>query len=82
MSDVNDRDIWYETNPSLGLTLKERSVASENKKNEIDFNIQRFGLWLSYNQKSEISEDEWDNLQVKELPEFRGSLFVGIIISY
>ena len=78
MSDVNDRDIWYETNPSLGLTLKERSVASENKKNEIDFNIQRFGLWLSYNQKSEISESEWDNLQVKELPEFKGSLFVGI----
>ena len=78
MSDVKDRDIWYETNPSLGLTLKERSVAAEDSSDEIDFNIQRYGLWLKYNQKSAISENEWKALKVEEVPELRGPLFIGI----
>lgn len=78
MSDVKDRDIWYETNPSLGQTLKERSVAAEDSSDEIDFNIQRFGLWLQYNQKSAISENEWNALKVETIPEFKGPLFVGI----
>lgn len=62
--DVNNRDIWYETNPSLGCGLSVRSVANENKSEIIDYNIQRFGLWLSYSQKSLISEAHWKSLSV------------------
>lgn len=78
MSDVKDKDIWYMCNPSLGQTLKERSVASEDSSDEVDFNIQRFGLWLKYNQKSAILEKEWDNLKVEEVPKLTGKLYVGI----
>lgn len=45
---------------------------------EIDFNIQRLGLWIKYNQKSAISENEWRELKVKRLPVFKGRLFVGV----
>lgn len=78
MSDVHNKDLWYETNPSLGLTLTERAVADEIGNDDVDFNIQRLGLWLRYNQKSAISKKEWEALQVEALPKFVGDLAVGI----
>ena len=78
MSDVNDVDLWYETNPSLGTVLKERTIRSEIGDDQTDFNIQRLGLWIKYNQKSVISRNEWEALQVDKLPKLKGQLFVGI----
>lgn len=77
-SDVRDVDLWYQTNPSLGLRITERIVRSEIGDDEIDFNIQRLGLWLKYNQKSAITENEWAQLKVDQLPELEGKLFTGI----
>ena len=78
MTDPRDKEAWYETNPSLGTIFTERSVADEIGTDEIDFNIQRLGLWLKYNQKSAISKREWEDLKCKELPKLAGKLFVGI----
>ena len=78
MSDPHDKELWYETNPSLGLTLSERAVQDEIGPDEIDFNIQRLGLWIKYNQKSAISKVEWEELQVDRLPKLKGLLCVGI----
>ena len=77
-SDVRDINLWYETNPSLGIRLTERTIRSEVGDDEIDFNIQRLGLWIRYNQKSAISQSEWLALKVKSKPVFRGPLYVGI----
>lgn len=77
-SDVNDRELWYRTNPSLGTVLTERAIMDEITSDAIDFNIQRLGLWIRYNQKSAISKAEWESLAVKKLPELKGKLFVGI----
>jgi len=78
MSDVNDVDLWYETNPSMGYHLNERKVRSEIGDDTTDFNIQRLGLWIKYNQRSAISRNEWEALQVDKLPKLTGQLFVGI----
>lgn len=78
VSDPHDKELWYETNPSLGLTLSERAVQDEIGPDEIDFNIQRLGLWIKYNQKSAISKVEWEELQVDRLPKLKGMLCVGI----
>ena len=78
MTDVHDIDAWYETNPSLGSILTERKIRAEIGEDEIDFNIQRLGHWLKYNQKSAISQTEWDALEVKELPRLTGYLFAGV----
>ena len=77
-SDVRDKALWYETNPSLGTVFTERSVADEIGEDEIDFNIQRLGLWIKYSLKSEISEAEWLELKTETLPKLKGKLFVGI----
>lgn len=77
-SDIRDRDLWYKTNPSLGYTLAERAVADELGDDEVDFNIQRLGLWLQYSLKSAISEAEWEELKVSEMPKLKGKLFVGV----
>ena len=78
MSDVNDVDLWYETNPSMGYHLNERKIRSEIGDDNTDFNIQRLGLWIKYNQKSAISRNEWDALQVDKVPKFMGQLFAGV----
>lgn len=75
---VYDTKLWYETNPSMGAHLNERKIRSEIRGDKIDFNIQRLGVWLQYNQKSEITEAEWEQLKVEHLPELKGRLFVGI----
>lgn len=77
-SDPNDVDLWYETNPSLGVLLKERNIRNEIGKDKVDFNIQRLGLWIRYNQKSAIAKDEWESLKCETLPAFNSKLFVGI----
>lgn len=77
-SNPNDKELWYQTNPSLGTVLTERKIMDEVGNDDIDFNIQRLGLWISYSLKSAISEREWDNLEVAEEIRLKGKLFVGI----
>jgi hypothetical protein len=69
MSDTRDRELWYETNPSLGYILSERTIADELGDDEIDDNIQRLGLWLTYSQKSAISRREWESFALDKPPE-------------
>ena len=81
MSDVHDKKLWYECNPSLGTVLTERSIEDEIGSDDIDFNIQRLGLWIKYNQKSAISKAEWEKLTLHKIPRINKSLFVGIKFS-
>ena len=76
--DPHDVESWYLTNPSLGTIISERSVADEIGTDDLDFNIQRLGLWIQYNLKSEISRVQWEELTVDELPKFTSRLFVGV----
>lgn len=77
-SDIRNRELWYLCNPSLGTIFTERSIHDEIGTDIIDFNIQRLGLWIKYNQKSAISENEWRELKVSVLPVLKGPLHVGI----
>jgi len=74
----DDVDFWYKTNPSLGFHLTERDVECEVGEDDIDFNIQRLGWWCSYNQHSEISQKEWEDLKVLTMPKFKNKLYCGI----
>ena len=78
VSDPRDRELWYETNPSMGTILTERKITDEIGSDPVDFNVQRLGLWIRYNQKSAISRAEWEELKVSVLPKLKGKLFVGI----
>lgn len=78
MSDPRDKELWYLTNPSLGTVLTERKILDEIGDDETDFNIQRLGLWIRYNQKSDISEAEWGELKCDRVPALQKSLYVGI----
>lgn len=76
--DLYDKEAWYLTNPSLGTIFTERSIEDEIGKDTLDFNIQRLGLWIKYNQKSAISQKDWDKLKALSTPKLVGPLFVGI----
>lgn len=77
-TNVHNVDAWYMTSPSLGTILTERTVQDEINGDDLDFNIQRLGLWIRYNQQSAISAPEWDALKTETLPKFKGSVFVGV----
>lgn len=78
MTDQQDIEAWYKTNPSLGIIFTERNIRDEIGSDEIDFNIQRLGLWITYNLKSAISAEEWRSLKIDKIPEFKGRVFVGV----
>lgn len=83
MTDAHSVDLWYETNPSLGTILSERTIRSElgdPVTSRTDDNIQRLGLWIRYNQKSAISRKEWQETETKEKPVINDQtkLFFGV----
>ncbi|MFY1069193.1 DEAD/DEAH box helicase family protein [Enterococcus sp. AD013-P3] len=78
MTDIRDVEAWYNSNPSLGYHLTERKIEAELGDDELDHNVQRLGYWPKYNQKSAITENEWQTLKVNRLPVLKGKLFVGI----
>ncbi len=76
---------------ALGYTEVQRMSKEAQKNGEytkhyafskqfgLDFNIQRFGLWVKENLKSAISKNEWEAMRAKKLPGFAShDLFVGI----
>lgn len=71
LTDAHDVELWYKTNPSLGTILTERKIKNElgGDAQQIDDNIQRLGLWLTYNQKSVISREEWRALELADKPD-------------
>lgn len=75
---IDNTDLWYEYNPSLGTILSERNVRGELAGDPLDFNIQRLGLWVSYNQKSAISETEWADVKFTTKPKLDDRLYLGI----
>lgn len=76
--DVANPELWYEYNPSLGTVLKERNIRAELSTGEVDFNIQRLGLWLKYSQKSAISAAEWDMLKADAMPNIGDKYYIGV----
>lgn len=75
---VDDVDLWYKYNPSLGSILSERNIRGELAGDPLDFNIQRLGLWVSYNQKSAITESDWSDLKLDKKPKLEDKLYLGI----
>ena len=80
LSDTHDPELWYQTNPSLGTILTERTVRSELGDDQVDDNIQRLGLWLRYSQKSAISRKEWLGYKLDSPPELKrgAKLYFGV----
>lgn len=76
--EIDDVAAWYNSNPSMGYHLNERKIEAELGEDKLDHNVQRLGFWPQYNQKSAISETEWQGLVVDKLPKFQGQLFAGI----
>ena len=75
---LNDPALWKRFNPSFGKIIKERNIRNELTGDDLDFNIQRLGYWCSFNQKSEFTEADWDELKVEEFPKLKDKRYIGI----
>lgn len=79
MSDPEDTEAWYASNPSLGYMLSERNISVEaSTLDMLDFNIQRLGYWTGFSLKSAISLVEWDRCKAETCPELAGMMYIGI----
>ena len=82
LTDAHDPELWYETNPSLGTILSERTIRSELGDDQVDDNIQRLGLWLKYSQKSAISREEWERCALPVKPDIGAKPRVFFAVKY
>lgn len=65
MHDPNDVNAWYDTNPSLNLTILEstvRDVDLVSLTSEDSFNRQRLGWWSGVESKRAITDEQWERL--------------------
>ena len=72
ITDNHDIDAWYATNPSLGYLITEKAVRAEsNTMSQDSFNKMRLGWVPGVDAKRVFTDDEWNELAVKEvrLPE-------------
>lgn len=68
ITDVNDEDAWYDTNPSLGYHLMVKAVRNEAKKMAIDsFNKMRLGWIPGEESQRAITDDDWNALAVEQI---------------
>lgn len=78
VANTDDVELWYETNPSLGTILTERKILAEKTGDQIDFCIQRLGLWILYNQSSAITKASWELTETDSKPELSGKVFAAV----
>lgn len=72
ITDPEDEEAWYATNPSLGYFLMKTAVKSEAQKMAVDsFNKMRLGWIAGVESMRAISDDMWTPLAVQrvELPD-------------
>ena len=72
ITDNHDEDAWYETNPSLGYLITEKAVRAEsNAMSQDSFNKMRLGWIPGIDAQRVFTDDEWNELAVREvkLPE-------------
>ncbi len=70
LTDRDDREAWYQTNPSLGEFLLPSAVEAESTSLSSDnFNRMRLGWWSGVEDKRAIQQKTWDALYT-EKPDF------------
>lgn len=82
LSDTSDPELWYETNPSLGSILTERTIRNELGGDKVDDNIQRLGLWLRYSRRSAISREDWEACALTEKPDIGARPRIFFAVKY
>ena len=73
ITDNNDEEAWYDTNPSLGYFLMKPAVKKEAQQMANDsFNKMRLGWFAGVENMRAISDEQWQPLAVEsvQLPEY------------
>ena len=69
ITDPEDEDAWYATNPSLGHFLMKSAVRSEAQKMAVDsFNKMRLGWIAGVESMRAITDEQWQPLAVPSVP--------------
>lgn len=82
IGDVNDRQRWYDTNPSLGILIDEETIAGEAEQMDADtFARERLGYWTPVKKDSyPIDAQEWAALATDK-PEQDGIVTYAVVFS-
>lgn len=68
LTDPNNEDAWYESNPSLGYFLLKKAIQNESVTMSIDsFNKMRLGWYVGVESQRAISDKQWTPLAVKKV---------------
>lgn len=68
ITDNYDVDAWYQTNPSLGYLITEKAIRAEaGAMSQDSFNKMRLGWIPGVDAQRVFTDDEWNELAVKEV---------------
>lgn len=81
--DIHDPEVWYATNPSLGIRLDPDTVRDElSGFSEASFKRERLGVWgVQDNAESALDSDDWNNCQVDSILPTGNGISLGIDVS-
>ncbi len=81
IGDVTDRTRWYETNPALGIRIKESTIEDELLSSSAeDFACERLSYWAEVGGTRILGAKEWNALAIDTPPE-DGKLGYGVKFS-
>lgn len=73
--DPSDRALWAKANPSLGITIRESTVAGElAQMGRERFARERLGWWSSQRAEAVMRREDWEACRVEEAPPSEGEL--------
>lgn len=81
LTQPNNREAWYKTNPAMGYRISEDFTLQEAQTLSVEgFNRERLGYWeeKSENLKQPITKIRWDKLATETPPTEIGTLTYGI----
>lgn len=68
ITDNYDEEAWYQTNPSLGYLITEKAIRAEaSAMSQDSFNKMRLGWIPGVDAQRVFTDDEWNELAVKEV---------------
>lgn len=75
---LDDVDLWYAANPSMGIRLTEAFCVKERKRLKLSFAAERLGVWLPRAEDANrvISETAWSALA--DEPEYTPNVVIGV----
>src|SRR5699024_4769006 len=82
-SDFDDRGVWAQANPALGIRLRPEFIQAEREAmDEVSFGRERLGIWDDQSTLAVIPAEAWDECRVDGSSRIEDPVAVAIDVAW